>query len=126
VAALVRNAHGRLLLQQKSSGEGWSLPAGAIEPGETPEEALRREVLEETGLAVVPQSILGVFGGDRFRHVYPNGATLEYTIVLYRCTVTAEVTTNLDAETQALQYFALAEMPRLVLPFPMELLFGGR
>ena len=33
-------------------GEYWSLPAGAIEPGETPEEAVIREVWEETGLKV--------------------------------------------------------------------------
>jgi 8-oxo-dGTP pyrophosphatase MutT (NUDIX family) len=64
VAAVIRDAQGRLLLQEKSSGEGWSLPAGAIEPGETPEHAVRREVLEETGLEVVPKGILGVFGGE--------------------------------------------------------------
>jgi 8-oxo-dGTP pyrophosphatase MutT (NUDIX family) len=34
-----------LLLQEKASGERWSLPAGAIEPGETPEQAIVREVL---------------------------------------------------------------------------------
>ena len=33
-------------------GEYWSLPAGAIELGETPEEAVVREVWEETGLKV--------------------------------------------------------------------------
>lgn len=35
-----------------SGGEYWSLPAGAIELGETPEEAVVREVWEETGLKV--------------------------------------------------------------------------
>ena len=36
VAAVIRNSDGRLLLQEKASGEGWSLPAGAIEPAESP------------------------------------------------------------------------------------------
>lgn len=47
---------------QYPGGEYWSLPAGAIEPGETPEEAVIREVWEETGLKVrVKQK--GVFEG---------------------------------------------------------------
>ena len=45
---------------QYPGGEYWSLPAGAIEPGETPEEAVVREVWEETGLKV---QVKGVFGG---------------------------------------------------------------
>ncbi|HBF32088.1 NUDIX domain-containing protein, partial [Rhizobium sp.] len=68
VAAVIRNSEGKLLLQQKASGEGWSLPAGAIEPGETPQEAITREVMEETGYTVSSTSILGVFGGHEYRY----------------------------------------------------------
>jgi 8-oxo-dGTP pyrophosphatase MutT (NUDIX family) len=125
VAAVIRDAHGRLLLQERSSGEGWSLPAGAIEPGESPEQAVQREVLEETGLVVAPKEILGVFGGQGFRYVYPNGDAVEYTVVLFRCTVTGETSATLDSETKSLRYFAMAEMPRLALPYPTETLFSG-
>lgn len=43
-----------LLLKSKGKfGEGfWNAPGGKLEPGETPEEAARREVFEETGLRV--------------------------------------------------------------------------
>lgn len=63
VAAVIQDGDGRLLLQEKASGEGWSLPAGAIEPGETPQEAIMREVLEETGLKAAPVEILGSSAG---------------------------------------------------------------
>ncbi|HTC50670.1 MAG TPA: NUDIX domain-containing protein [Steroidobacteraceae bacterium] len=125
VAAVIREASGRLLLQEKAAGLGWSLPAGAIEPGEDPTQALRREVLEETGLIVEPQRILGVFGGPQFRHTYRNGDTVEYLVVLYRCNVTGQGTGRLDPETRSLRYFAAAELPQLALPYPEQALFGG-
>lgn len=125
VAAVIRDPVGRLLLQEKSSGEGWSLPAGAIEPGEGPEQAVRREVREETGLEVEPAGILGIFGGEAFRYVYPNGDAVEYVVVLYRCRVIGEASGPLDLETKALGYFAESEMPKLALPYPMETLFRG-
>jgi 8-oxo-dGTP pyrophosphatase MutT (NUDIX family) len=124
VAAVIRDEKGRVLLQEKSAWEGWSLPAGAIEPGETPEQALRREVREETGLTVEPREIIGVLGGIEFRHKYANGDLVEYTVVLYRCDVLAKGTTPLDTETQSLRYFGAAELPKIALPYPEEVLFG--
>ena len=51
VAAVILNGDGELLLQEKTN-EPWSLPAGMIELGESPKEAMVREVREETGLVV--------------------------------------------------------------------------
>lgn len=124
VAAVIHNSAGDLLLQQKASGEGWSLPAGAIEPGETPQEAVIREVIEETGILVDPTRILGVFGGREFRYTYPNGHQVEYVVTLFKCHVLNDSGTWTDPETEALRYFSKADMPSLALPYPAELLFA--
>ncbi|MGI8799897.1 MAG: NUDIX hydrolase, partial [Pseudonocardia sp.] len=55
VGAIVRDAAGRLLLVQRVNEPGagrWSLPGGRVEPGETDQDAVVREVAEETGLQV--------------------------------------------------------------------------
>jgi 8-oxo-dGTP diphosphatase len=56
VCAVIRDKEGRILLARRAPGqhlEGhWELPGGKVEPGESLEAALQRELLEELGLAV--------------------------------------------------------------------------
>jgi 8-oxo-dGTP diphosphatase len=62
VGAVIRDGAGRMLLilRGHEPGKGlWSIPGGRIEPGETDEQAVIREVLEETGLTVTCGRLLG-------------------------------------------------------------------
>ena len=126
VAAIIRDEDGGILLHRRADDGEWSLPAGAIDPGETPAEAITREVREETGLGVVPEFILGVFGGARFRHHYPNGDETEYTVVVFDCRVTEGKLEAQDGEAVELRYFAPEEVPRLGMPYPPEVFGAAR
>jgi mutator protein MutT len=121
VAGIVRNEVGKILFQNKGNGEKWSLPAGAIELGEAPAEAVVREVWEETGLHVVPDKLLGVFGGKDFRYEYPNGHKVEYVVFVFDCIVKGGEHNPIDSETAELRYFSVDDMPELALPYPKSI-----
>jgi len=86
VAAVIRDGEGRILLQQQHD-DTWSLPAGAVEPGESPGAAVAREVVEETGLVVRAEMILAVLGGEQCRVRYPNHDEVEYVVTVFACAV---------------------------------------
>lgn len=59
VAGLVTNDNGQILLV-KSPWRGWEYPGGLIEPGETFQEALHREIREESGVEVEITGFVGI------------------------------------------------------------------
>lgn len=65
VRALLRRGDQVLLARIAPAGFGtagvWTLPGGGVDHGEHPEDSLRREVAEETGLGIDVGPVLGIF-----------------------------------------------------------------
>lgn len=109
--ALAREAD-RLLLVQIGSGE-WMLPGGGVEHGEHPEQALVREMREETGLDVTPGALLHVGSDHRMirRNTDFHCVYFVYAVTVVGGTLRAEP----DGTTTAPTWTPVAALPQLTL-----------
>jgi ADP-ribose pyrophosphatase YjhB (NUDIX family) len=113
VAAVVQDDEGRVLLVRTSRSGEWDLPAGCVDPDETPEHAVIREVREETGLIVEPTGLLGVGGGPDYRVQYPNGDVVGYVSAIYECRVTGGSVAADGTEALDARFFPIDALPSL-------------
>lgn len=71
VAAALLDADGRVLMQRRPTGKAhaglWEFPGGKVEAGETPSEALVRELSEELGIVVDTESLYPIdFAANKY------------------------------------------------------------
>ncbi|WP_336159909.1 NUDIX hydrolase [Amycolatopsis sp. VC5-11] len=104
---LVRD--GRVMLLRNERDE-WELPGGRIEPSETPEECVAREIAEETGLRVDVKTIL-----DSWIYYIPI-ADKNVFIVTYGCTTDSDQAPVLSHEHNRVGEFAEHEVQALTMP----------
>ncbi len=118
VAALIGNERGEVLLTQRREDQDlplfWELPGGKIEPGESPSDALRREIQEELGVTVTVGRIW-----DVLHHRYPR---YDVTMLVYRCELAAGAEPR-PVEVRALAWVAPPAFPSYeILPADAPLL----
>jgi mutator protein MutT len=122
VGAVVVKDNSILLVRRKNPpAQGqWSLPGGLVEWGETCEQAVKREVIEECGLAIAPIKLLEMIdfidrddaGAVRFHYVL-----LDYLAIVTsgRASPGSDVDAVLWVPINRLQELALPELTRSFL-----------
>ncbi len=105
VFALIFDDEGRILLGHRRDVDWWNLPGGGMEAGETVDEALCREVREETGLEVEIGQLVGVYSKPQKQEV----------VLAFRCRVIGG-TLQPTKEARESRYFAPDSLPTNTLP----------
>lgn len=113
-SAVVKNNEDKLLLVQegKKDVEGlWNLPGGKLEGSETPEEGVKREVMEETGYLIEPTELVGVYLEES------KISEENVVIFLYRSKITGKGEENPDTEHEILdkKFFEISQINNLEL-----------
>ena len=93
VAAIIRDSQNRIFATQRGGGDWkdwWEFPGGKIEPGETPQQALRREIREELDTEITVGELLYTVEWD-----YPK---FHLTMHCFLCTVERGSLTLLEHE----------------------------
>jgi 8-oxo-dGTP pyrophosphatase MutT (NUDIX family) len=96
VSAIIYDKRGSsyyfLILHRAKDWEGWEFVKGKVEEGETPEEAVKREVKEETGLKTFK-----IFGKLSQKREFMNNGVL-YSFETFLVDANMNVTVNLNGD----------------------------
>jgi len=115
VAGLSRNAAGQIFISQRRADQAmpllWEFPGGKIEPGELPEDALRRELQQELGVVA---SIGPIF--EVIAHRYPE---FDLLMLVYSCTFDREPVAKEVAQVRWVDPADLPHFPILPADAPL-------
>jgi 8-oxo-dGTP diphosphatase len=86
----------------------WSIPGGLVETGETLQDAVRREVLEETGLRVKAVAMFEIF--ERVMRDESGRAEYHYILVDYVCTVVGKEAPRAGDDVSRVEWVRRAQL----------------
>lgn len=99
--AVIFNDRGEVLMLKATYGSfGWSLPGGAMDPGETIHDCVRRECLEEMGQEVEVGHLTGVY------YITEHNSQA----FIFRCSLAEPDAIRLSDEHSAFRYFPVEEL----------------
>ncbi|MBW3114361.1 NUDIX domain-containing protein [Bacillus sp. MCCB 382] len=113
--AIIEDKHKRILLQHRAGTNQWGIPGGLMELGETFEQTVTREVLEETNLQIDELELFGIYSGINGFAQYSNGDKV-FSIQLVFNVKAYSGTLIMNHESSELSYFEKDDLPKNINP----------
>lgn len=107
----------KVLLTRRADNGDWCLPGGAMDPGESAEEACLREVWEETGVTIAITRLIGIYTSPHRITVYNDGNRVQYVSLTFAAEILTG-TPGLSDEVTEVGYFTRAEIALLKMSEP--------
>jgi ADP-ribose pyrophosphatase YjhB (NUDIX family) len=109
VFGIVFDEQNRVLLVHRCDYDLWNLPGGGLKHGESVDEGVKREVLEETGLNVEIIKLVGVYSKKDRKDI----------VFSFLCKIISGRITLSD-ETDKIEYFEINKIPKNTIPKQVE------
>ncbi len=110
---LIIDEQNRILLQHRTDNNLWSHPGGAVELGESVEDAVEREVYEETNLKLQHIELFNIYSGESQHYIYPNGDEVYFVNVIYVCRDFIGVPISNDNESKEMKFWDIDNLPQM-------------
>jgi len=111
--AFIENPQGQILMQQRTYPHGkWGIPGGLMELGESTEETVRREILEETGLTLGKLNLFGVYSGKNYLCTAQNGDEFYVVTTVYTTAEYYGEVSITDDESLTLEWVSIDNLPQ--------------
>ena len=109
---VVRDAAGRVLLIQRSDNQQWSLPAGAMELGESIADCAVHELFEETGVRATAVTPFAIHSGPAYSGINMFGDDNQVFATVFRVDEWTGPVHRQTDETLDAEFFALDQLPK--------------
>lgn len=117
IAGIIIKESSSVLLMKRADNGLWGIPSGHVEPGESVEQAIIREIKEETGLTVKVSKMIGVYSDPSSQtFIYPDGRVSHFITNCFQCEVIGGTLKKSTEEALEVRYFNIHELPDNLLP----------
>ncbi|WP_028778783.1 NUDIX domain-containing protein [Shimazuella kribbensis] len=111
-SAVVIDDKNRILLQKRRDNNLWSLPGGGMELGESIEETIVREVMEETGFNVEVVKCIGIYTDPKHVIEYSDGEIRQQFSICFACQI-IDGSMQVSSESKEVEFISLDQLENL-------------
>jgi 8-oxo-dGTP diphosphatase len=121
VSAIILNENREILMQKRTDTKKWCIISGHVEFGETVEEAMTREIFEETNVQGEVVRLIGVYSSPAFTTYYYPERIVQYVVTYFEVKLREQIQSGFaNNESEEFAYFPLDALPKeidLINPF---------